>query len=203
VTVAQAADMALGNALGSCVLNLMFLVLMDILSGKQTVWSRAGPGHLLAGAFSVALLGFTLMGLLMGQGVRTGGAYVPDFASTWGFDLASPIMLGLYFIAIRTLWFHERSTAAGSVQSAVSQSLATAASPAWPAGLPSLAQALIVAGGRFSHARCDCGRGTDHVGSGHDWTGSAAAKTLAGRCGLGQFGLGGFVSFERLRAVLV
>ena len=41
VTVAQAPNIAVGNALGSCVLNLLFLVLIDVLSKPQTVWSRA------------------------------------------------------------------------------------------------------------------------------------------------------------------
>jgi cation:H+ antiporter len=108
VTVAQAPDVALGNALGSCVLNLLFLGLIDVLSKPQTVWSRASSEHLLTAAFSVLLLGLALSGLLLSQVARTNGREVSVFVAQWGFDMASPALLGLYFLAIRTLWVHEQ-----------------------------------------------------------------------------------------------
>lgn len=52
VTIAQAPNLAVGNALGSCVLNLAFLVLIDLLHRKEPVWRRANRGHVLAASGS-------------------------------------------------------------------------------------------------------------------------------------------------------
>lgn len=109
VTVAHAPNVAIGNALGSCVLNLLFLVLIDVLSKPQTVWSRASSEHVLAAAFSVLLLGLTLIGLLLSQVAQAQGREVSVFVAQWGFDMASPVIFGLYFLAMRTLWAQQQT----------------------------------------------------------------------------------------------
>ena len=58
VTIAQAPNLAVGNALGSCVLNLAFLVVIDLIHRKEPEWRRANRGHVLAAGFGVVLLGF-------------------------------------------------------------------------------------------------------------------------------------------------
>jgi len=139
VTVAQAPNVALGNALGSCVLNLLFLGLIDVLSRPQTVWLRASSAHLLTAAFSVLLLGLALSGLLLSQVARANGRVVSVFFAQWGFDMVSPVMLGLYFLAIRTLWLHDKSQSILVNGSAVSTAMPEAVS----AALPSLRQGLM------------------------------------------------------------
>lgn len=109
VTIAQAPNLAVGNALGSCVLNLAFLVLIDLIYRREAVWSRASKGHVLAGAFGVVLLGFLLMGLLIGQLSPPAGAAAAARASVWSVGLMTPIVLILYLIAMRTLFAYERS----------------------------------------------------------------------------------------------
>lgn len=113
VTLAQAPNLAVGNALGSCVVNLAFLVLIDLIYRRAPVWSRASKSHVLTAAFSVVLLGFLLMGLLIGQlGPQSGspGASLASvWASVWGVGLMTPIMLMLYLVAMRTLFAYERS----------------------------------------------------------------------------------------------
>ncbi len=47
--------------------NLVFLVVIDFFFRKEPVWRRASQGHVLAGAFGVVMLGFTLVSLLMSQ----------------------------------------------------------------------------------------------------------------------------------------
>jgi len=106
VTIAQAPNLAVGNALGSCVLNLAFLVLIDLIYRREAVWSRASRGHVLAAAFGVVLLGFLLLGLLIGQlGPRASATQ----ASVWGVGWMTPFMLLLYLIAMRTVFAYERT----------------------------------------------------------------------------------------------
>ncbi len=106
VTIAQAPNLAVGNALGSCVLNLAFLVLIDLIYRREPVWSRASRGHVLAAAFGVVLLGSLLLGLLIGQLTPPGGA---ARTSAWGVGLMTPFMLLLYLVAMRTVFAYERA----------------------------------------------------------------------------------------------
>ena len=48
-------------------MSLVFLVVVDFVFRKEPVWHRASQGHVLAGAFGVVMLGFTLVSLLMSQ----------------------------------------------------------------------------------------------------------------------------------------
>ena len=108
VTVALAPNLAVGDALGSCVVNLVFLVLIDFFFRQEPLWRKASQGHILAGAFGVVLLGFVLIGLLVSQvkiphGVSSGMGTAP-----WGFGWITPVVLGFYLLAMRTVFAYER-----------------------------------------------------------------------------------------------
>ncbi len=45
VTVAHAPNLSVGDALGSCVANLVFLVVIDFVFRKEPVWHRTSQGH--------------------------------------------------------------------------------------------------------------------------------------------------------------
>ncbi len=135
VTVANAPNLAVGDALGSCVVNLVFLVVIDFFFRKEPVWHRAGQGHVLAAAFGVVMLGFTLVSLLMSQVNVPHRSAITAAAAQLGFGLATPVLLGLYLVAMRTVFAYERDHA---VQ----------ASDAADAKLPELRSAII----RFSLA---------------------------------------------------
>ena len=110
VTLAHAPNLAVGDALGSCVVNLVFLVIIDSIYRQEPVWRRASQGHVLAAAFGVVMLGFTLVNLLMSQIVPLGGglrASVPQM----GFGLGTPVLLLLYMVAMRTVFTYERAHA--------------------------------------------------------------------------------------------
>ena len=114
VTFANTPNLAVGNALGSCVLNLVFLVVIDLLYRPAPVWTRAAHGHVLAGAFGVVLLGFLLLGLLMGQlgataSAATGAGTGAGTASQRSVGLLTPVILLLYLVAMRTVFAYERS----------------------------------------------------------------------------------------------
>jgi cation:H+ antiporter len=65
VTVIEAPNLAVGNALGACVVNLVFLVVIDALQRRQPIYRHASAAHLLSAAFGVVMLGFVAMSLLL------------------------------------------------------------------------------------------------------------------------------------------
>lgn len=109
VTVANAPNLALGNALGSCVLNLFFLVLVDFLSRREPLWHRASQGHVLAAGFGVVMLGFMMVSLLVSHMAYPGENPLPAFLANLGFSLATPVVFVLYLVAMRTVFSYERS----------------------------------------------------------------------------------------------
>ena len=58
-------DLAVGDVLGSCVVNLLLLVVVDALQRKQPIYGVASATHLLTAAFGVVMLGFVTLSLLL------------------------------------------------------------------------------------------------------------------------------------------
>ncbi len=112
VTVANAPNLAVGDALGSCVVNLVFLVVIDFFFRKEPVWQRAAQGHLLAASFGVVMLGVVLAGLLVSQLSTGQTSGLAATAAQWGFSLVTPVLLVLYLVAMRTVFAYERDHAA-------------------------------------------------------------------------------------------
>lgn len=99
VTLVDAPNLAVGGALGACVFNLGFLVVVDLLQQKQPIYRTAGPSHLLTAAFGVVMLGFVAMSILTGSrapGLLHLGVY-------------SPVLLLVYLLAVRNVQQHERA----------------------------------------------------------------------------------------------
>lgn len=139
VTIARAPNLAVGNALGSCVLNLSFLVLVDLIYRREPVWTQASKGHVLAAAFGVVLLGSLLTGLLIGQLAPLSETPTHGQTLIWGAGLMTPIMLVLYLVAMRTVFAYERSHPQERQEW---QERAGSDSPP-PSGLPRLRQASV------------------------------------------------------------
>ncbi|WP_096699711.1 sodium:calcium antiporter [Polaromonas sp. AER18D-145] len=99
VTVIGAPNLAVGNALGACVFNLVFLVVIDALQPRQPIYSHASAAHLLSAAFGVVMLGFVAMSLLL-------PAATPAMLHL---GLYSPVLLALYLLALRSVFAHEQS----------------------------------------------------------------------------------------------
>lgn len=92
-------------------MNLVFLVVIDFFFRKEPVWHRASQGHVLAGAFGVVMLGFTLVSLLMSQVKPSQGVAVAVSSTQLGFGLTTPVLLALYLVAMRTVFAYERDHA--------------------------------------------------------------------------------------------
>lgn len=99
VTVMNAPNLAVGNALGACVFNLVFLAVIDALQRKQPIYYQASAAHLLSAAFGVVMLGFVAMSLLL-----------PERApALLHLGLYSPALLVLYLFALRSVFAHEQA----------------------------------------------------------------------------------------------
>ncbi|WP_332824865.1 sodium:calcium antiporter [Ramlibacter sp.] len=100
VVLVQAPNLAVGNALGACVVNLAFLVVVDVSQRQQPMYREASASHLLSAAFGVVMMGFVAMSLVIrAPAVLHVGLY-------------SPLLLGLYLLALRSVHTHERDHAA-------------------------------------------------------------------------------------------
>ncbi len=101
VTVNRAPDIAVGDVLGSCVFNLLIIVVLDLLQRGESVYTRARQGHILSAGFGVILIGFAGFNVLLAQGG-------PRWA--WGHvGLYSPVIVLLYAVAMRTVFRYESS----------------------------------------------------------------------------------------------
>lgn len=100
VTLAQAPNIAVGDVLGACVMNLLMIVLLDFLHREESVYRRASQGHILSAGFSIILIGLVGFNVMIASnGIR------PSF---WHVGAASPVIVVLYLIAVRTVYRYEK-----------------------------------------------------------------------------------------------
>ena len=111
VSLAQAPDIAVGNVLGACVINLSMLVVLDLLDRGESVYTRASQGHILSAGFGVILAGFIGANLLFAQ---HGWVQAIGFVGVY-----SPFVVIVYFVAMRTLFRYERRNRAEFVEEKV------------------------------------------------------------------------------------
>jgi len=115
VTVADVPDIAVGNVLGACVLNLAMMVVLDAMHRRGSIYSAASQGHVLGAAFGIVMLGVVGFGLLVGQRMTLGIGHVSPISFA---------LFGLYLVAIRTIYGYERGVhreAATAAAAAVAQ----------------------------------------------------------------------------------
>lgn len=100
VTVAAAPNIAVGDALGSCVFNLAMLVVLDVMHRGEPMYSRMDQAHILTAGFGVILIGFAGASLLLGR----------DDLKLRFFHVGvyTPIIIVLYLVAMRAAFVYER-----------------------------------------------------------------------------------------------
>lgn len=106
VTTVQAPDLAVGNALGACVVNLGFLAVVDLLHRQAPMYRQAGSTHLLSAGFGVLMLALVAVSQALGERVPV----------LWHAGLNSPVLLLLYLLALRSVFEHERGQAQTQVR---------------------------------------------------------------------------------------
>ena len=108
VVLADAPNIAVGNVLGACVINLTMIVLLDLLSREESIYTRVGQGHILAAAFGLTMIGFVGFSVLFAQN---------DRAFTLGtIGPYTPLIAVLYLAAVRSVFYFERRQRAAATQ---------------------------------------------------------------------------------------
>jgi cation:H+ antiporter len=103
--LADLPDIALGDVLGSCMFNLLILSLMDAVQ-PEPISARAHQGHALSIGFGLLLIGVAGLGLVADHRLPALG---------W-IGLYSPVLIVLYFVAMRVIFTHERQRRARETQ---------------------------------------------------------------------------------------
>lgn len=100
VTLANVPNIAVGGVLGSCVFNLVILVVLDFVVRGESLYRRASPSHILSAGFGVILIGF------VGLNVQLADKAVFHVAHI---GIYTPAIIFFYVIAMRALYVHERT----------------------------------------------------------------------------------------------
>lgn len=111
VTAAGAPNIAVGDVLGSCVFNLAILVVLDFIHRGESIYTKAGQGHILSAGFGVLLLGFIGFSLLLAQKM--------DGPSLAHVGIYSPAIVVLYLLSMRVVFSYEKRQMAAYAEEAV------------------------------------------------------------------------------------
>jgi len=98
VTIFDLPNIAAGDVLGSCMFNMLIIALLDFMGGSTPLSARAHQGQVLGAGFGMLLLGLVGISLLA-------SASVPRIG--W-ISLSSLVFIGVYLIAIRTVFLYEK-----------------------------------------------------------------------------------------------
>jgi cation:H+ antiporter len=104
VTATDEPNIAVGDVFGSCVFNVLILVAVDFMHREAPIYRRAHQGHILSAGFGVVLVGFAGLNLLI---ANHRGNYAIGHVG-----LYTPILIGLYLLAMRAVFTYEREHAA-------------------------------------------------------------------------------------------
>ncbi|OFZ88097.1 MAG: cation transporter [Betaproteobacteria bacterium RBG_16_64_18] len=110
VAAADAPNIAVGNILGACVLNLTYLVVLDLVHREESIYTKARQGHILSAGFCVLLLGFIGFSLLLAQRI--------DGLSLGHVGIYSPAIVVLYLLFMRVVFSYEKKQMAAYVEEA-------------------------------------------------------------------------------------
>lgn len=108
VALADVPDIAVGNLFGACLMNLAMIVVLDLMHRGQSVYTKAGQGHILSAAFGLIILGFVALNIVFsGYGITFAVGHV---------GLYSPVVLLMYVGAVNVVFRYERRQRAEYVQ---------------------------------------------------------------------------------------
>ncbi len=94
-------DLAMGDAFGSNLFNLVIIALLDILHRRGPLLTRVGTGHTLIGGLAILLIAFATLSIFLSSNIS-------------GLDLGwvsifTPLLVFLYLLSMRKAFHHERS----------------------------------------------------------------------------------------------
>lgn len=101
VTLTHAPDLAVGNVLGACVLNLSYVAVLDVVKRDEPLFKRISQGHIALAGFGIVMLALAAMGLALSR-----FPLVPGLGHV---GLYAPVLVAVYFLAVRIVFVYERS----------------------------------------------------------------------------------------------
>ncbi len=96
----RASDLALGNIFGSCIFNLMIIVILDFIEGKGPLLIRVKSGHILSASYGILLMAVATMGIAVASILKL---IPPNFG--WIFSL---VIAFVYLTNVRLTFRYER-----------------------------------------------------------------------------------------------
>jgi cation:H+ antiporter len=98
VTYAGVPDIAVGNVLGACVLNMLLFAFLDAFHRPKPLSSEAHHGHILSAGFVILLLGIVATSLFLGELILPLGWIGPY----------SLLFIFIYLLAMKLIYAHEK-----------------------------------------------------------------------------------------------
>ena len=103
VAVVEVPNIAIGDALGSCIFNLLILLLLELGYPRASIYTLAAQSHILSAGFGVVLIGVVALAVLVGDQTPAIGHV----------GLYTPVILIGYVVAMRIVLQYELREARG------------------------------------------------------------------------------------------
>lgn len=97
VTVADVPNIAVGDALGSCIFNLLILLFLELAYPRASIYTLAAQSHILSAGFGIILIGIVALSVLVGD----------QLPSIGHVGLYTPVVLAGYLLAMRIVTQYE------------------------------------------------------------------------------------------------
>lgn len=133
VRVAGSPDLAIGDALGSCLFNLLLLSLVDFFYRPVCLFARAAEGHALSTGYAAVLLAIVGVNLLI------------PIAMPGPISPATLLIVPIYLLALRNIFTYERRRLLEPIEPALARHPGTSLRRA-VAGYLAAAAAVVAAG---------------------------------------------------------
>ena len=114
VTLADLPNIAVGDALGSCIFNLLVLLLLELAHPRASIYTLAAQSHILSAGFGVVLLGLAALAVLVGA----------DLGTIAHVGVSTPVLLVAYVLAMRIVLRYELREARAAPPTTQSRPLA-------------------------------------------------------------------------------
>ncbi len=101
VMIFMVPDIAAGDIFGSCVFNILILALLDVFDRASPLSSRVHQRHTLSAGFGILFLSIVAINIFLSNSQIT-------FNSFGWIGPYTPVIIILYLIAMRLIFFHEK-----------------------------------------------------------------------------------------------